>query len=184
MSPVPRRQGGSGIRDLCAFGICSAPKNDHRQTCTALHQLIQHIKRITTHKSVFPTKQFLSFLRLNDPAYTDFPSSTLAPCHCGAQSPSHYLVPVAYTYNLDPILSKHILHEINQSYNPWVIVESIEPYGPGSISYLAPTLSPSLPLFISRSPHPASRSIPQQQKQGVHIRLPVINTASTCSILG
>ena len=137
------------------------PKHDHGQTCTALLQLIRRIKRTTTHESVFPTKQLLSFLGLNDLAYTDFPSSTLAPCHFGAQRPSHYLVSVAYTYNLDPILSKHIFHETNQSYNPWVIVESIEPCGPGSISYLAPTLS----LFLSRPPNPTYRFIQQRKSR-------------------
>lgn len=90
-----------------------------------------------THQSIFPTKQLLPLLRLNDLAHTDFPCTALALRDLGSQRPPHYLMPVAHPNNLHPTLREHLLHKLNQPYNPRVIIEGIEPCSPGAISQSA-----------------------------------------------
>ena len=82
-------------------------------------------QRIQAYYCIFSAKQFLSLFSQIDLAYTDFPSSTLAPSHLGTQSSSYNLMPIAHSNDPDLALGEYLFNEVNKSYNPWIMIESI-----------------------------------------------------------
>ena len=82
-------------------------------------------KRTFAYYCIFSTEQLFSLSSQLDLAYTDFPSSTLALGHFGTQSSPYDLMPVAHSNDPDLALCEHLFNEVNESYNPWIIIESI-----------------------------------------------------------
>lgn len=147
MIRVPRRLWGSSKRDPCASGICSTG-TQHRSLNHTF--LLSSGTNSTTHQSIFPAEQLLPLLRLNDPAHTDLPRTALTRRHFGTQRSPHYLMPVADPYDLHPILRQHLFHELNQPYNPRVVIIGIKPYArtPLAIQSSSPNPSPAQPSSI------------------------------------
>lgn len=82
------------------------------------------------YQCFFTTKKLSALGTLIDLTNADFPGSTSTSCDLCTQRATYYLMTVAYTYDLDPLLCEDLSGKLNKPYHPWIIIEGIESYIP------------------------------------------------------